>query len=166
MTCQHPVCLVSILAYMRYFFKSWIIDLFIEKEFIIIEAYLCLLSVLCTFVCMILMFVLQSSMMRVSPTRLDVQLKALETTNTALSSRMTSLEETVKMSNNLINEILIQLRQSRDEVKGLKVCVVKESWNGYKVELVKLYTQRRTPWPTFHTSILGSSGTYRFGVKC
>ena len=22
MTCQHPVCLVSILAYMRYFFKS------------------------------------------------------------------------------------------------------------------------------------------------
>ena len=101
--------------------------MFIEKEFIIIEAYLCLLSVLCTFVCMILMFVLQSSMMRVSPTRLDVQLKALETTNTALSSRMTSLEETVKMSNNLINEILIQLRQSRDEVKGLKVCVVKES---------------------------------------
>jgi len=76
---------------------------------------------------MILLYVLQSSMMRVSPTRLDVQLKALETTNTALSSRMTSLEETVKMSNNLINEILIQLRQSRDEVKGLKVCVVKES---------------------------------------
>lgn len=67
--------------------------------------------------------------MRVSPTRLDVQLKALETTNTALSSRMTSLEETVKMSNNLINEILIQLRQSRDEVKGLRVSIVNSGYN-------------------------------------
>lgn len=58
---------------------------------------------------------------RVSPTRIDVQLKALESTNSALASRITSLEETTKMSNNLVNEILIQLRQLRDEMKALRV---------------------------------------------
>lgn len=53
-----------------------------------------------------------------SPTRLEAQMKALETSHQAQTSRMTTLEDTVQK---LIQELLIQLRESREENKFLRV---------------------------------------------
>ena len=58
---------------------------------------------------------------RVSPTRLDVQLRALEHTNTAVSSRLSTIEETVRTQEKLIQELFSQLREYRDENNTLKV---------------------------------------------
>ncbi|WAR22408.1 RBP2-like protein [Mya arenaria] len=47
-------------------------------------------------------------------------LKALESTNSALTGRLATLEETVKSNNVLIQEILVQLRQARDDNRTLR----------------------------------------------
>ncbi|KAL4232099.1 E3 SUMO-protein ligase RanBP2 [Mactra antiquata] len=52
----------------------------------------------------------------ISPTRVEIQLRALEATNTALTSRVVALEETMKIFSNQ----LVQLFQAREENKTLR----------------------------------------------
>ncbi|XP_053407821.1 E3 SUMO-protein ligase RanBP2-like [Mercenaria mercenaria] len=52
-----------------------------------------------------------------SPTKVEVQLRALEMVNSALSSRLSTLEETVKTNANYMH---VQMQQLREENKALK----------------------------------------------
>ena len=54
-----------------------------------------------------------------SPTKIEVQLRALEMVNSALSSRLSTLEETVKTNANFMHA---QMQQLREENKNLRVC--------------------------------------------
>ena len=53
-----------------------------------------------------------------SPTRVEVQMKALETAYQSQTKRMTALEDTIQK---LLTEFLVQLRESREENKFLRV---------------------------------------------